>query len=354
MISLLFIWVLAFYIALNYLFLSSLFKIFSYKNKKIFTYLLVFFILLPLISMFLHRFTWDLIGKWIYLIWITYAWVIIISSYVFVFYRLIHLKYKNKYIWYTSLALVLLLLSYSFYCWRSIVIKEIDIKTPKIQESKKIVYMSDIHIDTLNDEKYIEKIVKMTNEINPDIVLINWDLVDWTSLSHATFTGFDKIKAPIYATLWNHEEYMWIPYVENILSKTKIKLLRDKIIEEQWIQILGSDELWARSKDANISNLQKFLINTKIDSTKPTILMVHEPVWMNIARKQWIDLQVAWHTHDWQIWPFSYLVKQVFDYSYWLYNIWNMKFYITSGTWLWGPPFRLGSRNEIVVINMNK
>jgi hypothetical protein len=194
----------------------------------------------------------------------------------------------------------------------------------------------------------------MTNEINPDMVLINWDLVDWTSLTHATFSGFDQIKAPIYATLWNHEMYMWIPYVEEILAKTKIKLLRDEMIEEQGIQILGADEIWARSKDADTSKLQKFLANTKIDSKKPSILMLHEPVWMDIAEKSWIDLQVAWHTHDWQIWPFSYLVKQVFGYNYWLYNIWNMKFYITSGTGLWWPPFRLGTRNEIVVINMGK
>lgn len=354
MISLLFIWVLALYIALNYLFLSSLFKIFSYRNKKKFTYLLVFFILLPLVSMFLHRFAWDFIGKWIYLLGISYVWVIIISSYVFVFYRIIHIKYKSKKIWYASLALVWLLLSYSLYCGRTIIVKEIDIKTSKIQESKKIVYMADIHIDTLNDENYIEKIVKMTNEINPDMVLINWDLVDWTSLTHATFAGFDQIKAPIYATLGNHEMYMWIPYVKELLAKTKIKLLQNQKVEEQGIQILGSDELWARSKDADTSKLQNFLVNTKVDPTKATILMLHEPVWMNIAQKRGIDLQLAWHTHDWQIWPFSYLVKQVFGYNYWLYNIWNMKFYITSWTGLWWPPFRLWTRNEIVVINMGK
>ncbi|MDD5213101.1 MAG: metallophosphoesterase [Candidatus Gracilibacteria bacterium] len=354
MISLLFIGVLALYIALNYLFLSSVFKIFSYRNKKKFTYLLVFFILLPLVSMFLHRFAGDRVGKWIYLLGISYVGVIIISSYVFVFYRIIHLKYKKKYIGYTSLALVILLLSYSLYCGRSIVVKEIDIKTQKIQESKKIVYMADIHIDTLNDEKYIEKIVKMTNEINPDMVLINGDLVDGTSLTHATFSGFDQIKAPIYATLGNHEIYMGIPYVEEILAKTKIKLLRDEMIEEQGIQILGADEIGARSKDADTSKLQKFLANNKIDSTKPAILMLHEPVGMDIAEKSGIDLQVAGHTHDGQIWPFSYLVKQVFGYNYGLYNIGNMKFYITSGTGLWGPPFRLGTRNEIVVINIGK
>lgn len=325
MISLLFIWVLALYIALNYLFLSSLFKIFSYRNKKLFTYLLVFFILLPIASMFLHRFAWDFIGKWIYLIWITYVWVIIISSYVFVFYRLIHLKYKKKYIWYISLALVWLLLSYSMYCGRTIVVKEIDIKSPKIQESKKIVYMADIHVDTLNDEKYIEKIVKMTNEINPDIVLINWDLVDWTSLTHATFAWFNQIKAPIYATLGNHEEYMGIPYVKELLAKTKIKLLQNQKVEEQGIQILGSDELWARSKDADTSELQKFLSNTKIDSKKASILMVHEPVWMDIAQKRWIDLQVAGHTHDWQIWPFSYLWNKfsAITTDYMIFEIWN-------------------------------
>lgn len=352
MIYIILISVLVLYVFLNYLFLSSLFKIFSYKNNKIFSILFIFFLLIPILSMFLHRFIWGDISKMIYLFWISYVGIIIISSYILAIYRLISLKYTNKYIWYISLFLTILLLSYSFYCWRSIVVKEIFIKTPEIKEAKKIVYMADIHIDTLNDEKYIQKIAKMTNDLNPDLVLINWDLVDWTSLTHATFAWFDKIKAPIYATLWNHEIYMWIPYVENILSKTKIKLLRDKLVLEQWIQILWSDELKARTKDADTSKLDTFLKNSKINKNIPSILLVHEPVWMNVSEKYSIDLQLAGHTHNWQIWPFSYIVKNVFDYNYWLYSIGDMKFYITSWTGLWWSPFRLWTRNEIVLINM--
>lgn len=354
MFSLIFLLVIALYLSINYLFVSSIFTIFSFIRGFYFYLIFLISVLLPIISMFLHRMSSDSLGKWIYLIWISYAWIVLISNYIFLIYRLIDIKYHNNIFWYISLIIAILLILYSFYLWRSIVVKEINISNPKLNENIKIAYMSDIHIDTLNDEKYIAKIASMVNEINPDIVLINWDLVDGTSLTHAHFAGFDEIKAPIYATLWNHEEYMWVNYVEDLLSKTKIKLLKNQKVEFKDLQILASDEIWARSKNVDLKSLDNFLSWAQIDEKKASLLLVHEPVWMSLAEKYWVDLQVAWHTHDWQIWPFWYIAKQVFWYTYWLYNIWNMKFYISSWTGLWWPPFRLGTRNEIVVINMGK
>lgn len=354
MFTLIFIIIIILYLLLNYLFLSSIFKIFSYKNKKVFLGLIIFYILLFPASIFLHRFSSDTFGKYIYIFWITYIWAILIANYVFIFYRLISLKYKNKNIWYISLIIAIFLLSFSFYSSRSIIVKEINIHSSKIKENKKIVYMSDIHIDTLNDAKYIEKIVEMINTISPDLVLINWDLIDASSLSHSTFAWFNKIKVPIYATFGNHEIYTGLEYVENLLSKTNIKLLRDEKIDFEWIQILGSKELNARNKDIDFESFEQFLKKSEIDPNKPAILLVHEPVGVEISKKYPIDLQLAWHTHDWQIWPFWLIAKRIFWYNYWLYDIWNMKFYVSSWVWTWWPPFRLGTRNEIVVFKIEK
>lgn len=354
MFSLIFIIVLILYLVLNYFFLNSIFKIFSYRNRKISLYLNIFFILLLPASIFLHRFSPDSIWKWIYLFWITYLGIIFISCYILIFYRIIALKYKNKNIWYISLVLIIILLSFSYYSSREITINQINLQSSKVKENKKIVYMSDLHIDTLNNVKYIEKIVNIINSISPDLVLINGDLIDASSLIHSTFEWFNRINVPIYTTLGNHESYAGIEYVENLLSKTNIQLLRNKKIDYDWIQILGSEELSANSKNSDLSVLEKFLNDSEIDNTKPAILLVHEPVWVEISKNFPIDLQLAWHTHNWQIWPFWIITKKVFWYNYGLYNIWNMKFYVSSWVWTWWPPFRLGTKNEIVIINLEK
>ena len=353
MFSLIFIIVLIIYLILNYFFISSLFKIFSYKNKKIFIYLFLFFTLFPILSIFLHVLTTDILWKFIYMIGISYIWIIIISSYVFVPYRVINLKYKSRYTWYISLFLCIFILIFSFYSSRNITIKQINISSNKIEENIKIAYMSDIHIDSINDDKYIDKIVKIVNWLWVDIVLINWDLIDWTSLKHSTLTWFNKINPPIYATLWNHEIYTGVEYVNELLSTTKIILLQDDVINVSWINILLSDELWTRGEEINLTSLDTF-IKENISEKDFNIIMIHEPIWTEITKKYSIDLQLAWHTHNWQIWPFSYIVKNIYGYNYWLYELWNMKLYISSWAWTWWPPFRLGTKNEIVVINLEK
>lgn len=276
--------------------------------------------------------------------------MIIIWNYVFLLYRLVNKKLKNKQIWYISLILAIMLISYSFYCSRYIEIKHINIQTNKIEENLKIAYLSDIHIDSLNDEGYIEKIAKIINSQWVDLVLINWDLIDWTSFKHSTLLGFNKINIPIYTTLWNHEIYTWVEYIKQLLKKTNIKLMLDQSIKFKWLNILFSNQISSNNK---LDWLEKFLKNN-VNSENYNIILIHQPIWTDITSKNYIDLQLAWHTHNGQIWPFWYIAKLVNWYSYWMYNIWNMKLYVSSWAWVWWPPFRLWSQNEIIILNFEK
>lgn len=343
------------YAGMNFYVIWNIFNIFQIKKWLLFGMLILWLTLLFPIWMTLHRLVnWWIFSKYIYELSAIWLWILTISIWIFVIYNLINLVYKNIYIWYSTIIIIVLLCSYALYNWRQLRTKEVDIKIPNLKQDTKIVYMSDIHIDTINDDRYITKIVNEIKKVNPKFVLINWDLIDWTSLTHHTFSWFNELNIPIYTTLWNHEIYMWKEFVTQLLADTKIQLLIDKKVEEEWIQILWSDELMWYNRKYDINKLEKFLSWANIDNKKPSILLVHEPVWTEISSKYWINLQFAGHTHAWQIWPFNYLVKLQFDYVIWLFKIWDLQLYVWPGTWLWWPPMRLWSNNEITVVNLIK
>ena len=65
-----------------------------------------------------------------------------------------------------------------------------------------------------------------------------------------------------------------------------------------------------------------------------------------------IDLQLSGHTHNGQFWPFNYLVKSMFELSWGYKQKGNSQFYVSSGYGSWGPPVRIGSQSEIVIIEI--
>jgi hypothetical protein len=54
------------------------------------------------------------------------------------------------------------------------------------------------------------------------------------------------------------------------------------------------------------------------------------------------------HTHNGQIFPFNFLVRLQFAQTYGHYGVPGAQLYVSSGAGCWGPGMRLGSRNEII------
>jgi hypothetical protein len=94
------------------------------------------------------------------------------------------------------------------------------------------------------------------------------------------------------------------------------------------------------------------LKDIRIDSTKPSVLLYHTPAGLDDAVEAGIDLQLSGHTHNGQIFPFNYLAKLFYPKIKGLYRIKNMSLYVSPGTGTWGPPMRLGSNNEITLLNL--
>ena len=226
-------------------------------------------------------------------------------------------------------------------------IKEIEINIPTLKKNMDIVQLSDIHIGSVRNSGYMKKIVKKTNDLKPDIVLVTGDTVDGSAKIHpGMFDAIENIKAPVFLIMGNHEFYEGLEDVLKVLETLNITILRDEMVEIQDIQIIGVDY----SYDKN--HLKYVVSKLKIDKNKPSILMYHVPGELEAASQANIDLQLSGHTHKGQFFPFNFLGRLVFPYFNGLYSYNNTKLYVSQGTGTWGPPMRLGAKNEITLIKL--
>ncbi len=228
-------------------------------------------------------------------------------------------------------------------------IKEIEISIPNLKRDMRIVQLSDMHIGSVRNSGFIKKIVKKTNALNPHIVLITGDTADGSAKLHPyMFNDIDKLKCPVFLGIGNHDVYEGIDNVLEVLKTTNIRVLRDEMVEIHDLQIIGVDYSFEKNYLKNV------LLQLEIDKSKPSILMYHVPTEIEAASAAGIDLQISGHTHKGQFFPFNYLGRLVFPYFNGLYRYNGTILYVSQGTGTWGPPMRLGSKNEITLIKLIK
>lgn len=212
-----------------------------------------------------------------------------------------------------------------------------------------IAHLSDIHIGTIRNKEFLQKIVDETNTLNPDVVVITGDLFDGSGkLNQEVLEPLNQLDAPIYVIMGNHEFYEGESRVIKLLNKTNATVLRNSVEEFKGIQIIGLD--YSENKSYVAKELKRLNINT----SKPSILLNHVPIGYNDAKNAGIKLQLSGHTHGGQMFPFSLLVRAVFPKYKGLYTLEDFSLYVSQGTGTWGPPMRLGTRSEIALIRLKE
>jgi hypothetical protein len=88
------------------------------------------------------------------------------------------------------------------------------------------------------------------------------------------------------------------------------------------------------------------------DTTKPVILLDHQPFHYDESQKYGVDLELSGHTHNGQMWPLNYVTSMIYELSYGYLKKGNSQFIVSSGYGLWGPRVRSGSRSEVLLINI--
>jgi predicted MPP superfamily phosphohydrolase len=224
----------------------------------------------------------------------------------------------------------------------------------------KIAQLSDLHIGTMIREKYIERVVRRTNAVTPDIVLITGDIADAKANDiTAALQPLAELTAPrgkFYVT-GNHEYYWDAQGLMDKMSSLNFAVL----VNDNRIVNVGSAKILVAGVPDVIGG--KFLpghdpdVGQAIRSNETSdfkILLSHRPEICIAAEKAGFNLQFSGHTHGGQFFPFNFLVSLAHQYYRRLNKHGQLWLYVNPGTGYWGPANRFGIPAEITLLTLRK
>jgi len=224
------------------------------------------------------------------------------------------------------------------------------------RSSLNIVFASDIHLGTIVGRQRFDRVVERINGLNPDLVLFPGDIVDEDLkpvIRENIGESLRNIKAPlgVYASTGNHEHIGGVEEAYKYLTEHDIIMLRDSVIMVNNEFYLVEDRDGRRFSGIERRSLEDLMRD--VDPSYPIILMDHQPIGLDDAVSNKVDLQISGHTHNGQLWPFNYITGAIYEVSRGYKKKGDTHFYVSSGVGTWGPPVRTGNRPEIVNIRLN-
>jgi predicted MPP superfamily phosphohydrolase len=239
-------------------------------------------------------------------------------------------------------------------------IKKLDIiinKNAGRYKEIKAALVTDIHMGTIISHARLTRIVRLINSIDADIVLLAGDVVDEDIKPVIKYNLGEilkqiKSKQGVFAITGNHEYIGGAESAVKYLTEHGLIELRDSVyLIDNSFYLIGREDRSARGfggkKRKELTELMK-----SVDKSFPILLMDHQPVKLNEAEENGIDLQVSGHTHHGQLWPFNFITKRVYELSYGYMKKGSTQYYVSCGVGTWGPPVRSGNRPEVVYMNL--
>lgn len=221
----------------------------------------------------------------------------------------------------------------------------------------RIAVVSDIHLGPLLGRAHTERIVRLINEAEPDLVAVVGDLVDGTveELGAAAEPLQDlQAREGTFFVTGNHEYFVgdtasWMSELErfglNVLRNENTRIRRGGAA----FDLAGVNDIAGESRSDPPDFDRAF---AGVSSGGPTILLAHQPVQVTEAASRGVDLQLSGHTHGGQMWPFHYVVDLAQPSLAGLSQVQNTQLYVTRGAGFWGPPVRVGAPPDISLLTV--
>ncbi len=240
------------------------------------------------------------------------------------------------------------------------VIRQLDLNIPSsLQSDRKVrmVMVSDIHLGTLIGKNRLNRLLREVESLQPDIIVLAGDIVD-EDLKPVIRQNLGEdlrlLRAPlgVWGITGNHEYIGGAEKAVRYLREHGINILRDSVVNIDSLFLLAGRE--DRDKPRFSGNRRKELeeLLAGTETGLPVILLDHQPFNLDKAVKMGVALQLSGHTHHGQVWPLHWITNAIYEISHGYLKKGNTHFYVSSGYGSWGPPVRIGTRSEIVLLNL--
>lgn len=260
----------------------------------------------------------------------------------------------------TVITLAVLISIYGYFNAKNIVVTNYNINLKESNftaiNNLDIVMISDTHVGTVLHEKELLKMLDVVNSLKPDIIFLCGDIFDENSTeldkSYSLQIFRDlKSKYGTYYVTGNHDNRSESDIIS--LQNAGIHVLLDETIKiaDSFYVIGRKDASTGRDGSAKRKELHELMEG--IDTSYPILLLDHQPKDLVIAKEAGIDLQLSGHTHAGQIFPGNIFAMLTNEFYYGKGKFDDYQIIVSSGLGGWGIPIRVGSKSEIVHINLN-
>lgn len=313
-----------------------------------------------IIGHFAKKFTFiTIIGSY-WLAVIQYAVLLLpLADLTYWFLRTAGISSKITVNWLGTAVLIAFLLLFgfgTFYAY-SPTVRNYKIRIPKEANGRKnlqIAMASDMHFGNLSGISHLRRLVKIVKELKPEIILFPGDIIDDDPKPFMRKQMGDVMKhlsAPlgIYGVLGNHEYYGGaIPEFLTEMKRVGVTILLD-----QSVKVDDSFFVVGRKDKTDLKRAAMGELLNEIDRMYPIIVMDHQPTELKQAEMHGVDLLLSGHTHRGQLAPNQFITRKVFELDWGYLQKNQLHAIVSSGFGFWGPPLRIGSRSEIVLIDIS-
>jgi len=220
----------------------------------------------------------------------------------------------------------------------------------------RIAVVSDVHLSSLLGRSHTERIVRMINESEPDVVAIVGDLADGAPEELGSAAAPLADLAPREGSFFvtgNHEYFSepeaWIRELDRLgvhtLRNERTTITRGAAS----LDLAGVTDVTGRSA-GDAPDYDRALGGRAPD--RPVVLMAHQPVQVEQATAHGVDLQLSGHTHGGQMYPFHHIVSLAQPGLAGLSRVEDTWLYVSRGAGFWGPPVRVGAPPDISIMEL--
>ncbi len=257
------------------------------------------------------------------------------------------------------IVIALLVSIYGIRNARSYEVHEVDIPMDGLLHEVRIFHVPDIHLGPFRGKETLQKIVGDIERLKPDFVAVNGDLVDgMDGLDHEILGLFKSVSPDVVFTGGNHDEYVNLQRLEQILGENGVKVLNNEIIRRFGIQLVGlaymnaDDKVYDAHASSRTETIASVLPELQIDPDIPSIALHHSPVGIRYMNEAGIDLVLSGHTHAGQFFPATLIASFQFEYLKGLYEYKDTLVYVSQGIGTFGPPMRIGTEGEATLVRL--
>jgi predicted MPP superfamily phosphohydrolase len=225
-------------------------------------------------------------------------------------------------------------------------------RLPDYWRGRTLALVSDIHLGNFRGPAFSRQVVSRIMGLQPECILVGGDMFDGVKLDlERAIAPWAALTAPsgVYFVGGNHDDYGGREPYFAALGRVGMRILDNARVDIHGLQLVGIHDRETHSAE----EFGRILREAALDPGRASILLAHRPENLAVPEGAGISLQLSGHTHRGQFWPWTLVVRRVHGtYAYGLNRFGAMLVFTSSGAGTWGPPFRLGTRSEVVLIRL--